>query len=355
MGTIATRRPSKLVRAESGFVSGVLRERRGVRGVVAAAHVVVAGRVSDRAGHVSQHDGVGAHVHVRAAGNASERAFHAEQAGVPGRDADRSATIAAGGQRDEPARDGRRGAPRRAARGAAVSPRVMGHPVQLRDADGQAPELARRGLAHRHGAALVEEPFDMDRRVGRDPVTEHQRCFGLGPTLHGLELLDAGRDPTERLRDVSVAAVAWARSTSRKPNAFRSLAATAATVASSSSTGERSPDRKASTSEHASPSQGVSAIGADHATRSESSPAPATGHARKRPRPEPHGEDIAGCEHRGSPEGSRWYGRWAIDGSRALNRSAGARHGSMTSDDTADLTRCRRSWNATSICTATWI
>src|SRR5690606_15222954 len=58
----------------------------------------------------------------------------------------------------------------------------------------------------------------------------------------------------------AVAAAARAPSGSRKDQAFSSDASMAARQASSSSAGERSPDRKASTREHASPVQGVSAM-----------------------------------------------------------------------------------------------
>ena len=55
-------------------------------------------------------------------------------------------------------------------------------------------------------------------------------------------------------------AAAIARSGSTDVNAFSSLPSIAAKVDSSSSTGDRSPERNASTSEHVSPSQGVSAM-----------------------------------------------------------------------------------------------
>jgi hypothetical protein len=58
----------------------------------------------------------------------------------------------------------------------------------------------------------------------------------------------------------AAAAAARARSGSTWEKALRSLASMAASVASSSSFGDRSPARKASTSEQASPVQGVSVM-----------------------------------------------------------------------------------------------
>ena len=80
----------------------------------------------------------------------------------------------------------------------------MGHAVHLRDADVQAAELARRGRADRHRAAPVDEPLDVMRGVGRDAIGEHERRLAEGPAGHRLELLDAGRHATERLRHVGV-------------------------------------------------------------------------------------------------------------------------------------------------------
>ncbi len=58
----------------------------------------------------------------------------------------------------------------------------------------------------------------------------------------------------------AAAAAARAASVSRKQNAFNSERSIAASVASSSSTGVRSPARKASTREQASPDQGASVL-----------------------------------------------------------------------------------------------
>jgi acyl-CoA thioesterase len=63
----------------------------------------------------------------------------------------------------------------------------------------------------------------------------------------------------------AAAAAARARSGSTNDTALISLASMAASTASSSSAGERSPDRKASTSEQASPNHGVSVMGWEYA------------------------------------------------------------------------------------------
>ena len=134
-------------------------------------------------------------------------------------------------------------AARRAADGAAVAPRVVRHAVELRDADVEPAELARGRQADGDRAAAVEQPLRRATSVYvGDAVLEHERRFGAGQPCDRLELLDAGR---ARRRTV-----ARRRRRGRAPGRARRrrtrtrsgrVASIAASVASSSSTGERSP------------------------------------------------------------------------------------------------------------------
>ena len=90
----------------------------------------------------------------------------------------------------------------------------------------------------------AEQAFDDGARLGRDAVREDERRLGLRPTRDRLELLDADGHAAERWRDVGVPAASSARSGSRNEKQLRSLCAIAASVASSSSRGDRSPRRK---------------------------------------------------------------------------------------------------------------
>ena len=192
--------------------------------------------------------------------DAAERALHAEQPGVAGRDADRAAAVATGGQADQAAGDRGRRAARRAADGAAVAPRVVGDAVELGDADVEAAELAGRRLPDRHHAAPLEEPLRRGatcawrRGPGRRATP---RCTGQPAT--GSSSLIAGGHAAERQRQVgALGRRAGPARRRRSEKQFRSEASMAASVASSSSTGERSPARNASTSEDASPVHGPS-------------------------------------------------------------------------------------------------
>ena len=139
---------------------------------------------------------------MRRARDAAVGALHPEQAGVAGRDADRTAAVAAGRERDETAGDRGRAAGRRTARRTVVPPRIVRDAVELRDADVEAAELARGRQPDGDGAARVEQAFDEGRRRGRDAIAEHERRFGRGPARDRLELLDPDRHPAERLRHV---------------------------------------------------------------------------------------------------------------------------------------------------------
>ena len=215
--------------------------------VVARAHVVVTRGVAHRTREATEHDRAGPEARVRAARDAAVRALHAEQARVAGGDADRSAAVAAGRERHEPARHRGRAARRRAAERASVPPRVVRHAVELRHAHVEPAELARGREPDRHDAARGEQPLDHGRRrasrSGRGTrATPRSRA---SPTTDSSSLIPTGTPPNGR-RHVGVARRRRvARSGSRNENALRSLAAIAASDASSSSTGDRSlaPER----------------------------------------------------------------------------------------------------------------
>src|SRR5262249_26558999 len=84
-------------------------------------------------------------------------------------------------------------------------------------------------------------------------------CVYGQPATESSSLTPTGTPPNDVLTSARVAA-SRAASTSRCENALSSEASIATSVASSSSAGVRSPDRNASTSEHASPSHGVSVM-----------------------------------------------------------------------------------------------
>ncbi len=182
------------------------------------------------------------------------RRLQPDEPAEAGRDADRAAAVAAGGQREDAAGDGRRRAARRAARRAVELPRVARRAVEHGAGDVDAAELGGRRLAGEHGPAEVAEPL---RPASRWPWRSRRRtarrrgCSGQ-PATWSSSLTPIGTPPNGS--DTSAAAAAAvARSRSRWQNAFSGLASMAAKTASSSSTGERSPRRNASTSEQASP------------------------------------------------------------------------------------------------------
>lgn len=93
------------------------------------------------------------------------------------------------------------------------------------------------------------------------PAKATEACVYGHPSTASSSLTAIGTPPKGR-ETSAAAAAARAPSSSTKQTAFSSLAPTAARVASSSSVGERSPERKASTSEQASPDHGASATAA---------------------------------------------------------------------------------------------
>ena len=145
--------------------------------------------------------------------------------------------------------------------GAGRVPRVAGDAVQRGDADVEAAELAMPWSGRRGRRPPARSRVTMRRVAIGDAVREHERRLGVGPALDRVELLHADRHAAEREVDVGRAPRVRVRaSMSRCVNALSSLASMAAREASSSSTGERSPDRNASTSEQASPNHGVSGM-----------------------------------------------------------------------------------------------
>ncbi len=182
--------------------------------------------------------------------------LHAEQPVEPGRNADRSAAVAAGRDRHQPARDRGGRAARRTAGGAGRVPRVAGDAVQLGDADVEAAELRCRGLAEEVGARRSKPrrpSSSRDRRCG--PRTRATPRCRASPSpvelLHGDRhategQVDVGGDRAFACRvDVEVRERVqrrWRRWRRDMPRALRPASS--------------SPDRNASTSEQASPSHG---------------------------------------------------------------------------------------------------
>ena len=108
----------------------------------------------------------------------------------------------------------------------------------------------------------AEQALD-HRRVGdRDAVRYTSDASVAGQPATGSNSLIPVGTPPNGSETSARAAAARARSGSRYENTFRSEASIAASVASSSSSGDRSPVRKASTSEHASPCHGMSDMAA---------------------------------------------------------------------------------------------
>src|SRR5262249_35570912 len=101
--------------AESGFPAAAPRQARRVAAVGAGRDVEEARGVAPGWGEAPEDDRAGREVRVRAARDAAVRALHAEQSGVAGGNADGTATVAAGCERNEPARDGSRAPARRSA------------------------------------------------------------------------------------------------------------------------------------------------------------------------------------------------------------------------------------------------
>ena len=81
------------------------------------------------------------------------------------------------------------------------SPRVAGHTVKATDADIQAPELARRGLADEHGAGPAQAGH-VGAVVIRHPALEDERSVRRRPALDPVQLLDPHGQPAEGQRGV---------------------------------------------------------------------------------------------------------------------------------------------------------
>ena len=139
-------------RAEPGLPAADGRQAERVAAVVAVGDVEPPGGVADAAAQAA--DGHG-EVPVASLGterDATERRLEPDEAGEPGRDADRTAAVAARGQGDEAAGHRRRAAARRAARCPVELPRVAGDAVELGAGDVDAAELAGGRLTDQHGA-----------------------------------------------------------------------------------------------------------------------------------------------------------------------------------------------------------
>src|SRR3569832_88533 len=111
---------AQVVRAERGLPAAARRNARRVERIGTRAHVVIARGVAHRAGEIAEHDRARAEVRVRPARDAAVRSLHAEQSGVAGGDADRTAAVTAGRERDEPTCDRSRAPARRTADGTTV-------------------------------------------------------------------------------------------------------------------------------------------------------------------------------------------------------------------------------------------
>ena len=138
---------------------------------------------------------------ARAPGDAPVGRLEPEQAGEPGRDADRAAPVAPAGDGEQATGHGGRRPPRGAARGALGIPRVAGGAVQLGAGAVDPAELRGGGLAGQHGAG-GPQPGHLGGVQLRHPVGEDQRGLGVGPARHLLELLYPHGHATEGEGDV---------------------------------------------------------------------------------------------------------------------------------------------------------
>ena len=100
--------PGQVVGAEARFPSLDPGEAVGVPRVVAVDDVEPAGDVPDRTGQAAEHDRLGVDLRMGPARIAPVGRLQARQPAVAGRDADRPAAVAPGGDRHESARHGRR-------------------------------------------------------------------------------------------------------------------------------------------------------------------------------------------------------------------------------------------------------
>ena len=106
--------------------------------------------------------------------------------------------------------------------------------------------------------SLPDSGADIDVVTFDDPAEVAGRAASRLKGRHALVLTDYDGTLSQLVDKPSDATV-----TDEVRRAFNSLASMASYVACSSSAGDRSPRRKASTNEHESPNQGVSLMGAD--------------------------------------------------------------------------------------------
>ena len=187
--------------AEPGLPAAHLGEAEVVPCIEAIADIEPASRVTHRAGQAPDGDRQRRLECCRAARDAAVGGFEAEQAGEASGDPDGATPVPAGGDGQQTAGHSRGRAARGAARGPVGVPRVAGDAVELGGRAVDAPELGRRGLASQN-CARSPQPGDVSGVVLRYPVGKDERGLGVGPSLHGLELLDPDGHAPERQGDV---------------------------------------------------------------------------------------------------------------------------------------------------------
>ena len=176
-------------------------QAQGVPGVEAVAHVEPAGRVPHRPGQAADHHGERRLEGLRAPGDAAEGRLQAEQAGEPGRDADRAATVAAVAMGSRPPATAAAEPPddppgvRSGFHGLRVVPWSLVE-VQLTPPNSQAVVWAART------APAARSRVDLGGVVVGHPVGEDQRGLGVGPAVDRLELLHPDGHAAEGQGDV---------------------------------------------------------------------------------------------------------------------------------------------------------
>ena len=133
--------------------------------------------------------------------DAAEGRLEPEQPGEPGRDAEGAPAVTPAGDGEEATGHGRGRTARRSPGGPVEVPRVAGGPVELGVGAVDAAELGGGGLPGQDGPGRPEAERLGGVVVG-DAVLEHQRGLGVGPSLDGLELLDAHGHAAEGEGDV---------------------------------------------------------------------------------------------------------------------------------------------------------
>ena len=171
--------------------------------VESVARVEVAGRVPHRAAQATDDRGHRLQAGPRSLGDPPIGGLQSEETGESGRYADRSSTVAAGGQGQQPAGHGGGGTSRRTAGGAGLVPRVAGRPVQLGRRAVDTAELTGRRLGRQHGPGGPQSCHRRGVVVGH-PVLEQHGGIGGGPALDPLELLHPDGHTPERQRHIRV-------------------------------------------------------------------------------------------------------------------------------------------------------